>query len=59
MEVVHSRERGKSRINNWKLMGEMAELEVKLREEEKRGSDSRKEVRSLQRTIQKMEQILG
>ena len=31
-----------------KLMGEMAELEVKLREEEKRGSDSRREARSLQ-----------
>ena len=36
----------------------MAELEVKLREEEKRGSDSQREARSLQRTIQEIEQIL-
>ena len=36
-------------------MREMVELEVKLREEEKIGFDSRREARSLQRIIQEIE----
>ena len=40
-------------------MSEMAELEIKLKEEEKRGFDSRRETRSLQQTIQELEQILS
>ena len=38
-----------------KLVSEMAELEIKLNEEEKRGFDSRRETRSLQQTIQELE----
>ena len=42
-----------------KLVSEMAELEIKLKEEEKRGFDSRRETRSLQQIIQELEQILS
>ena len=38
-----------------KLVSEMAELEIKLKEKEKRGFDSRKETRSLQQIIQELE----
>ena len=37
----------------------MAELEIKLKEKEKKGFDSWKETRSLQQTIQELEQILS
>ena len=42
-----------------KLVSEMAELEIKLKEEEKKGFNSRRETRSLQQTIQELEQILS